>query len=137
MPDVRRPPIATTVLALILVAMLGSSGIACACALLALDPPAEARHESRHESHHGMSPTTADAGEHDDCGSTCGTHAATAVNSKAPIASDYHPEKPAAPAENPDSTVEILASGLPGRRWYEVQNLPLSTPVSRNDILLD
>jgi hypothetical protein len=131
MPDVRRQPIATPILALILVAMPGSSGIACACALLALDTPAEA--------HHGMShtPASAAAGEHDDCGSACGAHAATAVNSKAPIVTDYHPEKPAAPAANADSTTLVHASGLHGRRWYDDPDLPLSTPVSRSDILLD
>jgi hypothetical protein len=141
MPEVRRQPIATPVFALILIAMLGSSGIACACALLALDVSAETHHESRHELHEKkhdvMSHRPADAGEQDDCGSACGTHSATAVNSKAPIAADYHPEKPAAPAANPDNATEVPASALQVRRWYEEQHLPLSTPVSRYDTLLD
>jgi hypothetical protein len=131
MPDVRRHPTIAPILALVLVTMLGNSGIACACALLALDAPGE--------THHGMShaPLAADAGEHDDCGSACGNQSATAVNSKAPIAADHQPEKPAAPAAHHDSTVQVIASGLPGRWWYEEQRLPLSTPVSRSDTMLD
>ena len=137
MPDVRRHPIVAPidalVLALILLAMLGNSSVACVCALAALDTPAQ--------THHGMSGEHAvtGAGEEHDCGSSCESHAATAPISKSSDASDQRVEKPVPPVAHNNYASQVFAPGLQSRSLYEKQHrpLPLSTPVSRSDILLD
>ena len=136
MPDMRRhpnvAPIGAPFLALILVVMLGNSGLACACALAALDAPAEA--------HHGMSGDhgVAGFGDEHDCSSSCNSHAVTASGSKASDASDQRSEKPL-PAVHHHTASQSLVPGLPTQWQYEKHRpaLPLSTPVSRSDTLLD
>jgi hypothetical protein len=126
-------PIGAPFLALILVAMLGNSGLACACALASLDAPAEA--------HHGMSGDHAVTGSGDelDCSSSCNGHAVTAPGSKASDASDQRSEKPLPPAVHHHTASQSLVPGLPTQWQYEKHRpaLPLSTPVSRSDTLLD
>jgi hypothetical protein len=126
---VRRHPI----VALILITMLGNSSVACACALAALDTPAT--------THHGMSGDHAvtGLGEEHDCSRSCSSHAATAPGSKATDASDHRTEKPLLPVVHHDAANQLLVPGLPAQLHYEKQHppLPLSTPVSRSDTLLD
>jgi hypothetical protein len=129
MPDVRHLP----VFALILIAMLGNSGMACACALGTLDTPVE--------THHGNSGEHAVKGFSDkhDCEFSCSSHAVTAPVSKASDATDYRTDKPVPPAAYFNDGDLAFVPDLAGRWRYEKQHplLPLSTPVSRSDILLD
>jgi hypothetical protein len=137
MPDVRRHPIAAPIgapfLALILVTMLGNSGLACACALAALDAPAT--------THHGMSGDHAVTmiGDKPDCGSSCGSHAVTAPGGKSSDAIDQRVEKPLPPPVHHGTVHQDFVPGLSAQSQYEKQHppLPLSTPVSRSDTLLD
>ncbi len=133
MPDVRRHPIVTPILALILVAMLGNSGLACACALAALDAPGT--------THHGMSGDHAvtGIGDEHDCGNSCTDHAVTAPGGKGSDANEHRTDKPLAPAAHHGAVNQAFVPGLPAQSQYEKQHppLPVSTPVSRSDTLLD
>lgn len=125
----RRQPI----VALILITMLGNGSVACACALAALDAPVT--------THHGMSGDHAvtGLGEEHDCNSSCSSHAATAPGNKATDASDHRTEKLLPPFVHHDAANQVLVPGLTTQWRYERQRppLPLSTPVSRSDTLLD
>lgn len=133
MPDVRRSPIVTPIFALILVAMLGNSGMACACALAALDTPAQAHHGMSGE--HGVTAT----GEEHDCGSACNTDTASGPASKVSDTTDHRTDKLLPPAAYHNYATQDFAPDMPARWRYEKDHppLPLSTPVSRSDILLD
>jgi len=132
MPDVRRRPIVAPVFATLLVVMLGNSGLACACALAALDAPVSMHHEMT-----GDHADMANDGDHD-CGAAC-AHAAIASISKAPDAGDQRSDKLQPTATHHGEARDAFVPGLPARWQYKKQNpaLPLSTPVSRSDILLD
>jgi hypothetical protein len=133
MPDVRRHPTIAPILALILVAMLGNSGMACACALAALDTPTRP--------HHGMSGDhgVTGVGEEHDCGSSCKVDAASAPGKKVTDTADHRTDKLLPPAAYHNYATRDFAPDLPGRWQYEKNHppLPLSTPVSRSDTLLD
>jgi hypothetical protein len=130
---VRRQRFVAPILALLVIAMLGNSSMACACALAALDTPAQA--------HHGMSGDHAASGIDDehDCGTACGNHAVSAPGSKATDAGDHRTEKPLFPPVHHGERNQVLEASLPSPSRYEKQHppLPLSTPVSRSDTLLD
>lgn len=117
----------------ILIAMLGNSGLACACALVAMDEPAHA--------HHGES--TADPatqrGDHGHCKLSCGGHAISAASSKAGAMADIQPEKPAAVAVHSGAFDIAFSMIQSGSRPYPTgaPSLPSSTPVSRRDTMLD
>ena len=132
MPDVRCHSNAAPVLATLLVVMLGNSGLACACALAALDAPVATHHEMS-----GDHADMANSGGHD-CGAACG-HAAIASIGKAPDAGDQRPDKPQPTAALHGDARDAFVPGPPERWQYKKQNpaLPLSTPVSRSDTLLD
>jgi len=132
MPEVSRQPIATPVFALILAALLGSSGLACACALAELDAPVAMHHEMN-----GDHADMANSGGHE-CGAACG-HAAVASISKAPDAGDQRSDKPQPTATHHGDARDAFVPGPPAPWQYKKQNpaLPLSTPVSRSDTLLD
>lgn len=129
----RRHPFVAPIFALILVAMLGNSGMACACALAALDAPAEAHHGTS-----GDHDVTGSSGEHD-CGSWCDSDAASAPGNKASDATDHRTDKLLPPAAYHNHATLDFAPDLPGRWQYEKDRppLPLSTPVSRSDTMLD
>ncbi|MCI0517874.1 MAG: hypothetical protein L0Y45_08590 [Woeseiaceae bacterium] len=132
MPDVRRHPIVAAVFATLLAAILGNSGLACACALAALDAPVAMHHEMT-----GDHADMANSGGHE-CGAACG-HAAIASISKAPDAGDQRSDKPQPIATHHGDARDAFVPGPPALWQYKKQHpaLPLSTPVSRSDILLD
>ena len=128
-----RQPIATPILALILLVMLGNSGMACACALAALDAPEQAHHGMSGE--HGV---TGVGGEHK-CDSSCNVDAASAPGKKAADTADHRTDKLLPPAAYHNYATQDFAPDLTGRWQYRKDRppLPLSTPVSRSDTQLD
>lgn len=122
----RRP-----ILAMLLAAMLGNSGLACACALAALDVPV-----TMHHAMPGAHTQDASTEHHDD--DSC-RHSAMATASKASDASDQRADKPLPPAAHSVGPRQLLVPGLASPWQYEkrYRTLPLSTPVSRGDTLLD
>jgi hypothetical protein len=128
MPDMRRRPI----LALVLLAILGNSSIACACSLLARDAPMNAHHSM----HGDWAP---DAGDRANCQSSCSGHVAGAIQSKADAVPDFYLEKTFAPTPHYDDVDYGVGPGGFSERAYPRQHSlpPLPTPVSRRDTMLD
>jgi hypothetical protein len=129
MPDMQRRP----VLVLLVLAMLGNSGLACACSLVAMD--------ARHHTHHGMSGEMApgEPANASDCHPACGGHSSAALTGKVALFPDFQAEKSFAPVLHYDNTGPVSIAG----RTVVRQSLPLRlpvpspTPVSRRDTMLD
>ncbi|HSD70069.1 MAG TPA: hypothetical protein VLB07_10970, partial [Woeseiaceae bacterium] len=104
----------------------------CACALAAPDAPVAMHHEMTGD-HSDM----ANSGDHD-CDAACG-HAAIASAGKVPDASDQRSDKPQPTATHHGDARDAFVPRPPALWQYKKQNppLPLSTPVSRSDTLLD
>jgi hypothetical protein len=123
------------ILLLVLIAMLGGSGLACACSLMSLDEPIHAHHVS-----HGEATVHADdrADDRAECITKC-AHSANASQDKAGTLADFKFEKPQLPALHHgyavrDNVFVQLSDWPPPDR----KSLPpSSTPVSRRDTMRD
>lgn len=129
MPDVPRQRILT----LLLVTLLGNSGLACACALASLDAPAHAHHSMSDEHAIGEPAPAAD------CEPACGGHGSTALTGKISTLPDFQAEKSFAPALHYEHAIPVLVASRTLARLHANQRSlpPPSTPVSRRDTKRD
>jgi hypothetical protein len=116
---------------LVLIAMLGGSGFACACSLMSLDEPIHAHHASHGEA-------AANANDQVDCITKC-AHSANALPDKTGTLADFKFEKPQLPALHVgyavrDNVVVRISDWSPPDRHSLP---PSSTPVSRRDSMRD
>jgi hypothetical protein len=117
------------ILLLVLITMLGSSGLACACSLMSLDEPLHAHHVS-----HGAAAAKAD--DQADCVTKC-AHSANASQDKAGTLADFKFDKPQLPALHVGYAVRdnvfVRLSDWPPPGRHSLP--PSSTPVSRRDTM--
>lgn len=121
------------ILTLVLLALLGNSGIACACALISLDSADHAHHEMSggHAGEIAANPA--------DCKPACGGHGSTALAGKASAFPDFQAEKSSAPVLHYEHASAVFIASTSPLRPYENRKSrpPLPTPVSRHDTLRD